>query len=220
MRSHIYLLLSAIALMNFMVGCASSTVKVHVEEPDFKVLEAAPGGREAWLDNPQTFAEDKGYDVKMNYFYVGEAKSADKRMACEKSHANVLDDIARQIAVFTDTSIARASSESAQADSNQTTGASQVSEETQRISTQLAKAQLSNIMEKKMYWERRDYSQNGGAKNLFYCWKLVYVSKQDVNNLVSRATTMKLNANAELKAKVDQKLGDIDKKYEEWQKTH
>lgn len=215
-----FLLISFSFLLNGLWGCSTSPIKVKVEEADFKVMDAAPGGREAWLDNPQVYAEDKGYEVKENYFYVGEAKSPDKRMACEKAHANVMDDISKQIAVFTDTSISRASAESAQSDSGQSTNMGQVSEETQKISAQLSKAQLSNIMVKKSYWERRDYSQGGGAKNLTYCWVLVYVSKKDVNNLVSRATTMRLGQNEELKEKVEKKLENIDQKYEQWQRSH
>ncbi len=201
-------------------ACASTTVKVKVEEPDFKVLEAAPGGRESWIDMPQSYAESNGLDAKMNYFYTAEAKSADKRMACEKARANVADDIAKQVAVFVDTTITRAASDSSQADTNSGANSSQVSEEAQRISSQLSKAQLSNVQVAKQYWERRDFSQAGGPKNIYYCWILSSLAKEEVNHLVARATHMRLQENAELKAKVEQKAGEIDKKYEEWQKTH
>lgn len=210
----------AVAMLVGGFGCASSAVKVKVEEPDFKVLEAAPGGRETWMDSPQMYAEQNGLDAKANYFYTGESKSADKRMACEKAQANVNDDIARQVAVFVDTSLTRAASDSSASDTNAGSSASQVSEETQRISSQLSKAQLSNIVKVKQYWERRDFAQSNGPRNIHYCWVLSSVGKQEVNNLVSRATTMKLQANAELKAKVEQKAGEIEKKYEEWQRTH
>ncbi|OFZ83398.1 MAG: hypothetical protein A2583_08495 [Bdellovibrionales bacterium RIFOXYD1_FULL_53_11] len=200
-------------------ACSSGPTKVDVEEPDFKVMEATPGGREGWLDNAQSWAEDNGLDAKANYFFTGEARSADKRMACEKAHADVIDDISRQVAVFTDTTFGRAKSESSQSDSNQA-DASQVSEETQRISAQLSKAHLSNIAVNKKYWERRDYSATGGAKNVNVCWVLASIDKQEMNKLIKRAGEMKIKANPELKEKVDKKLETIDQKYEEWQKTH
>lgn len=206
-------------LLMMITGCSGSAVKVNVESPDFKVMEAAPGGRESWLDTPQQYADEKGMDNKM-YYYVGESRSADKRMACEKAHANSMDDVAKQVATFVDTTFTKAASESAQSDSQSPSGDSRVSEETQKISSQLSKVQLSSISVKKQYWERRNYSESGGAKNINLCWVLVAASKQDISNLISRATQLKVAENAELKAKVEESASKIDEKYEQWQKSH
>src|SRR5689334_7331651 len=106
----------AVACISLAISACSSAPKVEkveVEKPQFKVLEAAPGGRETWLDTPQQWAEaSKGDAAEKHYYYVGEARSADKRMACEKARADVADDVGKQVVSFVDSSIARASSES------------------------------------------------------------------------------------------------------------
>jgi hypothetical protein len=201
-------------------GCSSSPVKVEVQEPDFKVLEAAPGGRESWLDTPQIYAEQQGWDSKGLFYYTGEAKSADKRLACEKAQANAFDDVGKQVGTFVDTSIARSASESSSADSAGVADLSASNEETQRISSQLSKAQVNNLVLRKQYWERRDYSSNGGPRNIYYCWALTSIGKQEIRDLVSRASRMRIPADASLKKDVENKLEDIGREYEEWKKTH
>ena len=211
----------SLMLLGSMAGCSSSgTQKVKVEEPEFKVKEAAPGGRETWHDTPQAYADDKGWNIKEFYYYSAEGRSADKRMSCEKAQANLLDDISKQVATFVDTSIARATSESTQADTVQSTGQSQSSEETQRISSQLSRSMLGNIEIKKQYWELRDYSQGGGARSMYFCWVLGSAKKQDVNNMALKAATMKLQQSGEEKKEVEAKLGNIGAEYEKFQKTH
>ncbi len=48
------------------------------------------------LDNPNYWADKDGQNVKDFYYFTGDAQSADKRMACEKAHADAVDDIAKQ----------------------------------------------------------------------------------------------------------------------------
>jgi hypothetical protein len=211
-----------LALFLGLGACSSAKVEhVNVESPEFKVMEAAPGGREAWLDNPQFYAEEtKSLNATENFYYTGEAKSADKRLACEKAQANARDDIARQVATFVDTSLSRAAQESQTSDSSQNTAQSSVSEEVQRISGQLAKIALNGVHQRKQYWERRNYSETGGAKNLTYCWVLLEVSKKEVQSMIARATTLKVQASPELKGKVDDKTKSLSDEYEKFQKTH
>ncbi|MBI4404057.1 MAG: hypothetical protein HY537_07850 [Deltaproteobacteria bacterium] len=216
-------LIVVLVCMAWLSGCSShpelKTQQVDVEKPQFKVREAAPGGREGWLDHPQLFAEEKGLDKEL-YYYAGEGKSADKRLACEKAHANISDDIARQVALFVDTSVARATSESQSSDTAGITANSVVSEETQRISSQLAKTSISNISSKRQYWENRDYSEAGGARSLYFCWILGAVAKKDVNSMVVRANTLRLQQSPELKEKVEGKLQNLAADYEKYQQTH
>ena len=204
-----------------LVGCSRAPVqKVKVEAPSFKVLDATPGGREAWHDNPQIYAKDNGWDIKKFYYFSSEAKSANKRLACEKAHANITDDIAKQISAYVDTAIARATAENTTSESGGIEATSEVSEETERLSSQLAKAHLSGVILKKRYWEQRDYSEAGGAKSIFYCWALVQVSKKEVQKMIRKANTLRLRNNPELKNKVSNKLSDLEESYEKWHKTH
>lgn len=220
MNRKLFQLLFVAGAAGMLSACASSTVKVEVAEPTFKVLEAAPGGRESWHDTPQIYAEEKGMNVKDNYYYTGEARSADKRMACEKAQANVTEDVARQVATFVDSTMNRASSESTQTDTAMGQANSAVSEETIKTSSQLAKASISNVALKKQYWELRDYSETGGPKNIHVCWALVEIARKDIDKLVAKATTYRAEGSDELKKLAGDGVGDIQKKYEQFHRTH
>lgn len=212
---------ATVALSSILVACGGAPVKqVKVEEPQFKVIDAAPGGREAWLDNPNFYAEKEGLDVKTNYYYTGDAQSADKRMACEKAQGDAMDDIARQVSTFVDTTLARASSESSGAD---TTGISENSAsqtQTSELSSQLSKTLVTGIDKKKQYWEQRDYSQVGGAKSIYHCWVLAEIGKQKVQELVAKAETIRFDQDPNLKTKVEGKVTDIQSEFDKYQHGH
>lgn len=200
-----------------LAACSGAPVKeVKVEAPQYKVTDAAPGGQEAWLDNPNFWAEKEGENVKEYYFFTGDAQSADKRMACEKAHADAMDDIAKQITSFVDTTIARASTDSTGTDSNGMTASSASQTETSKISSQLTKGLVTGVEKKKQYWEQRDYSEKGGAKSIFYCWVLTKVSKKKIDTLIERAETIRFKEDPKLKEKVEAKMGDLQKDFEKY----
>ncbi len=218
--------LASFGALTLTLAACSHTPKaeeVKVEKPEFKVLEAAPGGREAWHDDAFSWAremgKDNGYDVEKFYYYSGQAESASKRAACEKAQANMVDDIAKNVAVFVDSAVARASSDSSTDSSSGTSTTGESSEEVSRISSQLSKAQLNGITIKKNYWEKRDYSEHGGARSIYYCWALAEVNKQDVQSMIAKAKTLRLN-NADLRDKVEDKLKNIDADYDKYQQQH
>lgn len=221
MKNHSIRIYAVLSFALTIAGCSSGppVQEVKVEKPQFKVLEAAPGGREMWLDTPQQWAEAKDLDVKTYYFYVGEARSADKRMSCEKARADVADDVAKQVVAFVDSSIARASSDTTLASSSGVSAESSVSEETQKISSQLSKAAINGVRVEKQYWERRDYSEAGGAKSVYFCWVLAAVQKTDVKAMVARANTIRLQEPG-LKEKVGDKMKNISDQYDAYQKEH
>lgn len=212
------LVLGTLAMLASACASGPKVEKVEIEKPQFKVLEAAPGGREAWLDNPHQYAiemgKDRGYDPEKFYYYSGEGHSAGQRSACDQAQANVTDDVAKQVAVFVDSSIARASSESNMNSSQGGSMNSEVSEELQRITSQLSKTSLHGVAQRRKYWEKRDYSQAGGAKSIFYCWVLSQVGKEDVERMIQRATTMRLRDDKALQSKVQEKLQNISAEYE------
>jgi hypothetical protein len=189
---------------------------VSVEAPQFKVTDAAPGGREYWLDNPNSYAKQEGLDVEHYYFYVGDAQSADKRMACEKAGADAMDDIAKQVSTFVDSAIARATSDSTGSDTNAGSSVSASQTETTRISSQLSKALVSGVEKNKQYWEQRDFSQTGGARSVYYCWILAKVGKKQVDDLIVKAQSMRFKNDPALKAKVEDKLSGIEKQYDQF----
>ena len=202
-------------------ACGGAPVReVEVEKATFKVADAAPGGREAWLDNPNFWAKKEGLDTDKYYFYTGDAQSADKRMACEKASADAMDDIAKQVSTFVNSAIARATSESTGADTGGTTAISSNQTETSKLSSQLSKTLVSGVEKNKQYWEQRDYSSTGGAKSIFYCWVLAKVSKKQVEDLITRAQTLRFKDDPELKAKVETKLVDIQKDFDQYMKSH
>jgi hypothetical protein len=202
-------------------ACGGAPVReVKVEEPQFKVTDAAPGGREAWLDNPNFWADKSGEDTKNYYFYTGDAQSADKRMACENAQADSIDDIARQVSSFVDTSIARAKTDSTGNDTSGVTAVSASQTETSELSSQLSKVLVTGIEKKKQYWEQRDYSQIGGAKSIYYCWILNKIEKQKVSQLISRAEQIRFQQDPALKDKVDGKLNDLPKEFEKYMQAH
>jgi hypothetical protein len=212
---------AAISLISILSACGGAPVReVKVEEQKFRVLDAAPGGREAWLDNPNFYAKKEGLDTDNFYYYVGDAQAADKRMACEKAHADAIDDIAKQVSTFVDTTFARASADST---GNDTSGASSISSsqtETSKLSSQLSKALVSGVEKTKQYWEQRDFSSEGGAKSIFYCWILNKVSKKQVDNLIVRAQNIRYKQDPELKSKVEGKMTDIQKDFEKYMQAH
>jgi len=201
-------------------ACGGAPVReVEVEKPAFKVTDAAPGGREAWLDNPGFWAKKEGLDVEKFYYYTGDAQSADKRMACEKASADAMDDIAKQVGTFVNSAIARASSESTGADTGGSTAVSANQTETSKLSAQLSKTLVSGVEKNKQYWEQRDYSQGGGAKSIFHCWVLAKVEKKQVDSLILRAQTIRFKEDPELKAKTEAKLGDLQKEFDQYMKA-
>ena len=213
--------LLAISLVSVLSACGGAPVReVKVEEPQFKVTDAAPGGREAWLDNPNFYAKKEGLDTDNFYYYVGDAQSADKRMACEKANADALDDVAKQVSTFVDSTLARAGADSTGSDTNGTSAVSSSQTETSRLSSQLSKALVSGVEKNKQYWEQRDFSQTGGAKSIFTCWVLEKVGKKQVQDLITRAQTIRFKEDPELKAKVEAKSTDIQKEFEKYMQAH
>ncbi len=212
---------TSLALIVLISSCASKTTKVDIEAPKYKVLDAASNGvREEWLDNPQAYAEDKGLDVKTKYFYVSDSESATKHMACSKARARLSDKVATQVATFVDNSLVTATSEASGSDSEAISAQSQVNEETEKISSQLSKALVSNVEFVRTYWEQRDYSEVGGARSLFHCWVLGSVSKANIASMVHRAGNLKAQESPELKKQLDEKMSQLGAEYEKYQKTH
>lgn len=216
--------LSGVSLI-LLSACSTSprVEEVKIEAPQFKVTEAAFGGREEWLDFPNSYAKkmgkDEGYDVEKFYFYSGDAKSASKRMACEKAQANVTDDISRQIAVFVDSSIAKASDESSEESSDGETNYGEVSQETQKITSQLSKAALFGVAQRKKYWEQRDYSQVKGPRSIYYCWVLSAVDREAVEGMIKKASSLRLRGDKALQEKVGQKLSNISEEYDRYMQS-
>jgi hypothetical protein len=210
---------SVIAL-SLLVACSGKppVEEVKVEKPQFKVLEAAPGGREMWLDFPQQWAEKSKLDTEKFYYYVGESRSADKRMACDKARANMIDDVGKQVVSFVDSSIARASSDSSSESTTGISADSTVSEETQKISSQITKTSVNNVRIEKQYWEKRDYSEAGGAKSIYVCWVLAAVDKKEVQNMIARANSIRMK-DASLREKVGEKLKNLAQEYDEYQQN-
>lgn len=212
---------TAMGLISILSACGGAPVReVKIEEQKFKVTDAAPGGREAWLDNPNFYAKKEGLDTDNFYFYTGDAQSADKRMACEKANADAVDDVAKQVSTFVDTTFARAGADSTGSDSNGTSAVSSSQTESSKLSSQLSKALVSGVEKNKQYWEQRDYSPVGGAKSIYYCWVLEKVSKKQVQDLITRAQTIRFQQDPDLKAKVDGKVTDIQKEFDKYMQAH
>ncbi len=221
MKKLVVVLSGSMMLSMVLAACGGAPVKeVKVEEPQFKVIDAAPGGREAWLDNPTMYADKEGLDIKKSYFYTGDAQSADKRMACEKAQADAMDDIAKQVSTFVDTTLARASSESAGSDTSGISANSASQTQTSELSSQLSKTLVTGINKKKQYWEQRDYSQVGGAKSIYHCWILAEIGKQKVSELVAKAETIRFQQDPNLKDKVEGKVADIQKEFDQYKQGH
>jgi hypothetical protein len=202
-------------------ACGGAPVReVTVEAPQFKVTDAAPGGREAWLDNPNFYAKKEGLDTDRFYYYVGDAKSADKRMACENANADALDDVAKQVSTFVDSAIARATTDATGSDSSGVSAVSSNQTETSKLSSQLSKTLVSGVEKHKQYWEQRDFSQIGGAKSIYYCWVLAKVSKKQVDDLIVRAQTIRFQKDPELKEKIEKKLVGIEKEFDQYMQAH
>ena len=201
-------------------ACGGAPVReVTVEAPRFKVTDAAPGGREAWLDNPNFFAKKEGLDVENFFYYTGDAQSADKRMACEKANADALDDIAKQVSTFVDSAIARATTDSTGSDSSGISSVSASQTESSKLSSQLSKALVSGVEKNKQYWEQRDFSEIGGAKSVFYCWILAKVSKKQVDDLILKAQSLRFKNDPSLRAKAEGKLQDLEKQFDRYMES-
>jgi hypothetical protein len=214
------LLVTVISASALLSACSGAPVKkVDIEAPQFKVTDAAPGGREAWLDNPNYWADKDGQDVDNFYYFTGDAQSADKRMACENANANAMDDISKEVSTFVDSSIARAATDSTGTDTNGMTASSASQTETSKLSSQLSKTLVTGVEKKKQYWEQRDYSEKGGAKSIFYCWVLTKVGKKKVADLVTKAESIRFKQDPELKGKVENKLVDIQKEFEKYMQS-
>jgi|LauGreDrversion4_2_1035121.scaffolds.fasta_scaffold612028_2 hypothetical protein len=201
-------------------ACSGAPVReVEVEAPKFKVTDAAPGGREAWLDSPNFYAKKEGLDVENFFYYTGDAQSADKRMACEKANADALDDIAKQVSTFVDTAIARATTDSTGSDSSGVSVVSASQTESSKLSSQLSKTLVSGVEKYKQYWEQRDFSETGGAKSVFTCWVLAKVSKKQVDDLIGKAQTLRFKNDPSLRARAEGKLQDIEKQFDRYMES-
>jgi hypothetical protein len=214
--------LAVISSMSVLLAaCGGAPVReVKVEEETFKVKDAAVGGREAWLDNPNFWAEKDGQNTKDFYYYTGDAQSADKRMACEKAQADAMDDISRQVSSYVDTTIARAQTDSTSADTNGASDISATQTETSKLSSQLTKSLVTGVEKKKQYWEQRDFSSTGGAKSIYHCWVLTKVSKKKVEDLIVKAESIRFKEDPALKAKVEAKMNDVQKGFETYMQAH
>lgn len=218
---NIALAITSIAVAVGLVACGGAPVqKVEIEKPQFTVTDAAPGGREAWLENPSLYADKEGLDTKEYMYYTGDAQSADKRMACEKAQADIVDDVSKEVSVFVDSSIARASTDSTTSDTVGSSASSVSSTETAKLSSQLSKTMVAGIQKYKQYWEQRNYSQVGGAKSIYYCWVLGKVEKKTIASMIERAKMFRYKEDPKLKEKVDNKLGDLQKEFEKYNQAH
>ena len=202
-------------------ACSGAPVqKVEIEKPQFKVTDAAPGGREAWLENPNLYAKKEGLDTDQYMYYTGDAQSADKRMACENAQANLIDDVSKQVSVFVDSSIARASTDSTASDSVGVSASSASSTETSRLSSQLSKTLVAGVEKNKQYWEQRNYSEVGGAKSIYTCWVLGKVDKKTIGQMIERAKSIRFKEDPDLKGKTEGKLGNIEKEFDKYMQAH
>ncbi len=201
-------------LVGILQGCGGAPVKkVDIEEPQYKIVDATGGGREYWLDHPQDYAEKSDLDVKTYLYVVHDAQSADKRTACEVAQSQTLEDFAKQVSTFVDSSIARASTDSSTQDTSTIAALSSSSNTTSRISNQITKAVVGGVEKVKQYWEQRDYSQVKGPKSIYTCWVLSRIKHAQVAEMIERAKLVRFTENPALKAQVETKLQGLDQQF-------
>jgi hypothetical protein len=158
---------------------------------DFEVRDASSTSRPGWVEDAEVWVEQEKMDtVKYRYFAFETEPKVNREIACNLAKANVRVDIASEITVFIQKSLAASTEGQAAIDAN-------------NPKTQPMREYVSNTMAEKVqslingaaviktYWEKRNYLQTLGAKKDyigFTCASLVRMENSRLKAAIDKAS--------------------------------
>ncbi|MAZ48236.1 MAG: hypothetical protein CME65_06715 [Halobacteriovoraceae bacterium] len=186
-----WLLVLCIAVV--MTACSSRRL-----EKDFKVVDASSQDIPEWVEDLDEWLDDEEKDYKKNryYKYTTEPKN-DRSTACEIAKARSASSVASEVSTFIKQSLAQSS----HGDPTKENG--ELSEYVQDDLTKLVQAELVGVQNYKVYWEKRRFLKEKGAKRDFdgyVCTSLVKISKANLKKAFQRSEEA-LASKVDVKAK-------------------
>jgi hypothetical protein len=205
------------------VACSSKKKVKDVDNSatiakDFEVRDASSSIRPGWIEDAEVWVDQEKMDTsKYRYFSFETEPKVSREMACNLAKANVRANIAGEIAVFIQKSLAESQEGSAAIDPNnpKTQGMREF------VSNTLAEkiqAMVNGAAIIKDYWEKRNYQQKLGAKKDyigFTCASLVRMESSRLKAAVEKASEdiVKKVDDPETKENVKKALEKIDEDF-------
>jgi hypothetical protein len=215
MKNQMKLILAS-SLMIAASGCShtSEGIREATGNVQYEKVDETPGINrkdvQLWRADPTAWAGDHkgdGYDIVKNEYHASEGKGSSDTDACENARDRLFDEMARTVGHSTDNKSSEATSRSAESASSDVSESSESASESSKLSASQTKSDLSGVSFKQEYWEQRDYSKQGGGRNIYYCWVLAEVPRQDLE----RAKNKYRNRNSTLKQKAAAKIEKMEK---------
>lgn len=186
-------LLLFLVTLTMIVGCSSRKL-----ERDYKVVDASTQDVPEWVEDLDEWLDDEEDDFEKNryYIYTTEAKNS-RSTACEIANARSASSVASEISTFIKQSLAQ----SKHGDPTKTD--KKLEEYVQDDLSKEVQAFIVGAQNYKVYWEKRRYMKDLGAKKEwdgFVCTSLVKISKANLKKAFARSEEA-LEKKADVKAK-------------------
>lgn len=212
------LLILAMATVLFSCSSSKTTGPIHSIERDYVVKDASSGIRPEWLEDVDIWAKDDG-DLKLfRYFAFETTPKVDREIACDLAKANARTDIATEIATFIEKSLGF-SKEGAASIGENDPHMQELREFVEVTLAEKTKALIHGASVQKVYWEKRYYKKNLGARKDFVgytCGALIRIDKEQLKKAVDEAAmhVVKRADDPQTKANVKKALKDASENFD------
>lgn len=206
------------------VSCSSTTEERQLEEvehqelqKDYIVRDASSKFRPGWLEDAEIWARNNNLNLtEESYFSFETSPKTSRTLSCDIAKANVSADIASIISNQIVKEIALVTEGTSSIDENNPE-VEAASEFASKSLAQKIQATIHGSQVIKIYWEKRYYKKDLGAKKDFIGWtcaSLVRMKKEQLKKLVDQATKLTESKikDGPAKDKVHEALKDIGDK--------
>lgn len=189
-------LLSLLLILTLGAACSSKKTVKDVDNSDtiardFEVRDASSTIRPGWIEDAEVWADQEKMDVsKYRYFSFETEPKVNREIACNLAKANVRSDIASEITVFIQKSLA-ASEEGAPAIDANNPKTQPLREYVSNTLAERVQSLVHGAAVIKTYWEKRNYLQKMGAKKDhigFTCATLVQMERARLKAAIDKAS--------------------------------
>jgi len=209
-------------------GCSSSADKEKKTiltqdnsstiEKDYVVIDASHTEKPVWVTDPGLWLADQKESIiekeEFKYFTYETEPKIDREVSCDFAKANARAELAANINTFIQKNLTAIKEGEMKANSSYL----KLEEYVETRLAEKIQSMLNGASLVKVYWEKRRYEVNLGAKNDFTgftCAALIKIHQDDLKYAISKAreNLEKTTESKELKAKVHQALEKVEDDY-------
>jgi len=214
-------LLFTVSALLIVVGCSSTRKVKEVEHEDIKkdyeVKDASSNFRPAWIEDVDQWSTQEDKDARWRWFAFETEPKVNREIACNLAKANVRTDIAAEITVFIQKSLASSQQGVAAIDANNPK-TQPLSDFVSNTLAERVQSLIHGAAVNKTYWEKRDFQKKMGAKKDhvgFTCAVLVRMDAAQLKAAVEKAAEEVVNKaeDPETKENVKKALENVDEDF-------